>query len=75
MHRVEITADLQVVGSSHRDGRKVVVVAQLDAALIELLIGTAAADPDDPFVVEADQVGVERRRIPAELLIRQDRLV
>ena len=54
---------------------EVVVVAQLDPALVELLGRVLAADADDPFVVEPDEVRVERRLVPRVGLPAQRGLV
>src|SRR5437016_9774944 len=72
---IDVAADLEVVIASPLRDRLAEVVPQLDAALVELLGRRGAADADDTFIELADEVGIERRRIPVVLLPAQRRLV
>ena len=51
------------------------VVAKRHALLDDELLGVAAADPQQPFEVLADDVGVLRLRVPAVALVREVGLV
>src|SRR5439155_26899648 len=71
MHPVDVPADLDAVVAHPLQAGERVIVARLEAALIEVLPRAVAADADDALVIEADEVRIERRRIPAVALQAQ----
>src|SRR5256885_172547 len=71
MHRVEVAADLQIMSSHCIPRRETVVIAQLEAALIELLGRAVASQTAAALEVQSNQAGIERRRVPAVLLQAQ----
>src|SRR5205085_11114147 len=75
MHCVEIAADLEVVNSGGVPRREVVVVAQLDAPLVEFLRRAVPAEAAAALEVQSDQRRIERSRVPAVLLEAEGRLV
>ena len=75
MHRIEVAADLETVDSHRIPWRKGVVVAQLEAALIEFLGRAVAAETAAALEIQSDEVGTQWRRIPTIFLKAQGRFI
>ena len=75
VHCVEVPANLEAVSAHRRQWSEVEIVAELQAALIELLDRAVASQTTTSKVIQTDEAWIERRRIPAVFLKRHSRFV
>ena len=68
MEQIEVAADLDVVLPLPVHRREVVVIAERETTLVEFLRRAVAAEADDAFIIESDEIGIQGRRVPSVAL-------